>query len=226
VADPEDKVGTVTIKAVVSDAWGWAVLAVLVGTLAALALLRYSGLARSSFNLNLRRWEALDAIDKATAKVAAATGKPWAGANVAQAATDKSTEISTKINELGQLSFSEADAKKVAEIEAALAALTTAAANLDALAGVMPKLELARDSLSRRASPLPQTVPAHSGAPPLGGSGEEFARAYGAEPRRPQRPYVYEGPGHAEADRRLAEPRRGCRRLRARAGGDRPSQPA
>jgi hypothetical protein len=167
VADPEDKVGTVTIKAIVSDAWGWAVLPVLAGTLAALALLRYSGLARASFNLNLRRWEALDAIDKATAKVASATGKPWAGTNITQAATDKSTEISTKINELGHLSFSEGDAKKVAEIEAALAALTTAVANLDTLAGMMPKLELARDSLSRRASPLPQTVPAHSGAPPL-----------------------------------------------------------
>jgi hypothetical protein len=162
-----DLVGTVTIKAVVSDAWGWPVLAVLVGTLAALTLLRYSGLARASFNLNLRRWEALDAIDKATAKVASATGKPWAGADIAQATTNKSTEISTKINELGHLSFSEADAKKVAEIEAALAALTTAAANLDTLAGVMPKLELARDSLSRRASPLPQTDPAHSGRPPL-----------------------------------------------------------
>jgi hypothetical protein len=167
IADPEDKAGSVTIKAAVSDAWGWAVLAILAGTLAALALLRYSGLARATFNLNMRRWQALDAIAKAKAKVASATGKPWAGADIDDAAAAKSNEITTKIGELGRLSFSEADGKKVAEIEADLAVLTTAAANLDALARVMPQLEPARDSLSRRAAPLPRTDPVHMGAPPL-----------------------------------------------------------
>jgi hypothetical protein len=166
VADPEDKVGLVTLKATLSDAWGWAVAMIVLGTLAALGLLRYSGQKRTAFNLNLRRWDARDAIDKVKANLVASE-KPWAGVDIEEGVKAKSDEISAKIKELGNLSFSDADVKKVAEIEAGVAALTAAAANLDELGKLLPKLELARDTLSHRAAPLPATDPVHTGAPPL-----------------------------------------------------------
>ena len=55
------------------------------------------------------------------------------------------------------------------EAETGIATLNAAAKNLLALADLLPKLELASDSLSRHPSPLPRTDPRHSGAPPLAG---------------------------------------------------------
>ena len=85
VDDAEGKIGEVTIKATVSDEWWWPLIAIALGTLAALGLLRYSGSARTTFNLRLRRWQALAAVDDAAEKFKkAATGKRWAGLNIAK----------------------------------------------------------------------------------------------------------------------------------------------
>ncbi|MBA2358738.1 MAG: hypothetical protein H0V84_09965 [Actinobacteria bacterium] len=147
----DDKAGDVTIKAAVSDAWGWAAGMLALGILAGLLLLRLAGSGRAIFNLRLRLGETLTDLDDAQGEFdRAAKDTDWAGFTVASAAASEGTELKTKIDALGFASFSQLDAEKVKKIEERLAKLATAATELRALATDFPALKTATDALAKR----------------------------------------------------------------------------
>jgi hypothetical protein len=164
----DEKSGTVTVKATVSDSWGWALGVLGLGILAGLLLVRYAGSGRALFNLRTRRSEALIDLDDAQNELDKAARPPaWHAPSVRDAAGRVGDAIQAKLDTLGRTSFSEPDAGVVKEIEALLATVATAAADVRALATALPALADAVGRLEKREPYLSELVPPQTSTPAL-----------------------------------------------------------